>query len=217
MNAEFASSSAPIKLYRHPLSGHCHRVEMMLSILDLPYELVDLDLLQGAHKAPAFLDLNPFGQVPVLDDNGTIVSDSNAILVYLVEAYGKETGWLPRAPGVAAAVQRWLSLTVSHLATGPARARWPTLTGASDTPETETARAISHAFLEQMEGLISGQHYLAGEAPTIADVSAYAYIAHAPEGGVSLAAYPKVRAWIDRVEALQGFVPMQASPLPELA
>lgn len=217
MTPDFPANAAPIKFYRHPLSGHCHRVEMMLSILDLPYELVEVDLLKGAHKAPEFLELNLLGQVPVIDDNGTLVADSNAILVYLVQAYGAGTDWLPTAPKSAAEVQRWLSLTVSHVATGPSRARWRTLIGAGDTPETGEAREASHAFLGLMEGMIAGRDFLVGDSPTIADVAAYAYIAHAPEGGVSLADYPLVRAWIDRVQGIKGFVPMQASPIPEIA
>ena len=72
-------SPPAIKLYRHPLSGHAHRVQLMLSLLKLPMEPVDLDMAIGAHKKPEFLAINPFGQVPVIDDNGTILSDSNAI------------------------------------------------------------------------------------------------------------------------------------------
>jgi len=217
MNPDFPASAAPIKFYRYPLSGHCHRVEMMLSILDLPFDLIEVDLMQGAHKATAFLELNMFGQVPVIDDNGTIISDSNAILIYLVQAYGADSGWLPTAPKQAAEVQRWLSLTVSHMASGPSRARWRTLIGAGDTPETDAARKASHVFLSQMEGLIAGRDFLVGDRPTIADVASYAYIAHVPEGGVSLDCYPLVRAWVARVAALPGFVPMAASPIPEPA
>ncbi len=217
MKPGFPTRSAPIKFYHFPLSGHCHRVEMMLTILELPFERIAVDLLQRAQKAPEFLDLNIFGQVPVIDDNGTIIADSNAILVYLCQAYGADTGWLPCAPKQAAEVQRWLSLTVSHIASGPSRARWRTLTGAGDTPETEEARKASHAFLAQMERLIAGRDFLVGDSPTIADVAAYAYIAHVPEGGVALDCYPLVRAWLMRVETLPGFVPMPASPIPEPA
>lgn len=78
----------PIKLYNFPLSGHAHRVELMLSLLELPTELLFVDLANGAHKRPEFLAINPFGQVPVIDDGGTVISDSNAILVYLAKKYG---------------------------------------------------------------------------------------------------------------------------------
>lgn len=87
MNKLFPAANSPIKAYRHALSGHCHRVELMLSLLDIPYETIDLDLAKGAHKAPEYLELNPLGQVPVIDDNGVTLADSNAINVYLVTKY----------------------------------------------------------------------------------------------------------------------------------
>lgn len=99
--------SNPIKLYNFPKSGHAHRIELMLSLLNLPTELVFVDLAKGAHKQPDFLALNPFGQVPVIDDNGTVIADSNAILVYLAKKYDNGT-WLPEEPAAAARVQRWL-------------------------------------------------------------------------------------------------------------
>lgn len=87
-----------IKLYGFPLSGHSHRVELMLSLLGLPTEFVQVDLKQGAHKAPEFIaSINPFGQVPAIDDNGVVLADSNAILVYLANTYGNGQ-WLPSDP-----------------------------------------------------------------------------------------------------------------------
>lgn len=64
MNANFPTHAEPIKLYRHPKSGHCHRVELMMALLDLPYQTIDIDVANGAHKAPSFLAMSPLGQVP---------------------------------------------------------------------------------------------------------------------------------------------------------
>ncbi len=199
-------SRPAIKLYRHPLSGHAHRVELLLSLLDLPTELVSVDLANGAHKHADFLALNPFGQVPVIDDAGTVLSDSNAILVYLAKRYGNGR-WLPEDPLAAARVQRWLSVAAGQVAYGPAAARLITVFGASFNAEEVINRA--HGLFTVMEGELSAVPFLAGAEPTIADVANYAYIAHAPEGNVSLQAYPNVRAWLARIEALPGFVPMQ--------
>ncbi len=196
----------PIKVYRYPLSGHCHRVELLLSLLGLPVALVDVDLLKGANKTPEFLALNPFGQVPVLDDGGTVVADSNAILVYLALRYGGER-WLPTEPAGAAAVQRWLSVAAGPIAFGPAAARLVTVFGAP--PDAGEAQKRAHALLQILEAELGRRTFLVGDAPTIADVAAYAYLAHAPEGNVSLGAYANVRAWLGRIEALPGFVPMQ--------
>jgi glutathione S-transferase len=198
----------PIKLYRHPLSGHSHRVQLLLSLLGLPTELIDVDLRAGAHKQPSFLAMNPFGQVPVIDDGGTLVADANAILVYLARKYDGDA-WLPADPLGAARVQRWLSVAAGQLAHGPAAARLVTVFGAKlDADELITR---SHALLRVMNAELARHDFLAGERPTIADVACYTYIAHAPEGNVSLAEYRQVRAWLARVAALPGFMPMQAT------
>src|SRR5204862_8226632 len=115
--------SSPIRLYRHPLSGHAHRVELFLALLGLPFETVDVDLLQGEQRSPAFLAVNPFGEVPAIQDGDVTLADSNAILVHLALRYDASGQWLPRTPLAMAAVQRWLSMAAGPLAFGPALAR----------------------------------------------------------------------------------------------
>jgi glutathione S-transferase len=206
-----AHPTHPLRLHRHRLSGHSHRAELMLALLGLPYELVDIDLVGRAHKGPDFLAMNAFGQIPVLKDGDVTLADSNAILVYLAGTYG-DPSWLPRSPLGAAAVQRWLSVAAGQLAHGPAAARLANVFGAS--PPAADLVARSHALLAVVQGhLESGAPVLAADHPTIADVALYTYVAHAPEGGVSLADYPAVRAWLGRIEALPGFVPMVPSPV----
>ncbi|MFK0093772.1 glutathione S-transferase family protein [Pseudomonas sp. NPDC090592] len=197
--------SNPIKLYNFPKSGHAHRIELMLSLLDLPTELVFVDLAKGAHKQPDFLALNPFGQVPVIDDNGTVIADSNAILVYLAKKYDNGT-WLPEEPAAAARVQRWLSVAAGPLAFGPAAARLVTVFGAAFNTDEVITRA--HTLLKVIDAELAKAPFLAGNTPTIADIANYSYIAHAPEGNVSLEPYANVRSWLARIESLPGFVPM---------
>lgn len=198
--------SRAIKLYHHPLSAHAHRVELLLALLELPTELVLVDLARRAHKHPEFLALNSFGQVPVIDDDGAIVSDSNAILVYLAKKYGNGR-WLPEDPLGAARVQCWLSVAAGQVAFGPAAARLVTVFGAHFNVDDALTRA--HALFRVMDGELARMPFLAGDAATIADVANYASIAHAPEGNVPLEYYHNIRAWLARVEALPGFVPMQ--------
>ncbi|MEB0047071.1 MULTISPECIES: glutathione S-transferase [unclassified Pseudomonas] len=193
------------KLYNFPRSGHAHRVELMLSLLALPTELIFVDLAKGEHKQPEFLALNAFGLVPVLDDQGVVLADSNAILVYLAQKYGNGR-WLPTDPVGAAKVQRWLSVAAGPLASGPARARLITVFGASYNAQEVIANA--HALLKVIDQELATTHYLVGSEPTIADISAYSYIAHAPEGNVSLEDYANIRAWLVRIEALPGFIGM---------
>lgn len=201
------TTAAPIKLYRHALSGHSHRVELLLSLLGLERELIDVDLAAGEHKTPAFLGKNPLGQVPVLEDGGELIADSNAILVYLARKYDPAGTWLPVDPRRGAEVQRFLSIAAGEIAHGPAAARLVTVFGAG--LDHDSARAGAEALFEFLETHLGARPYLAGDQITLADIAAYAYIAHAPEGGVSLEPWPRIRAWLERIEALPGFVGMQ--------
>ena len=198
-----------IKLYRHPLSGHSHRAQLLLSLLGLSAELVDVDLAAGEHKQAAFLARNGFGQVPVLEDGDSTIADSNAILVYLAERYDAGNTWLPADPALAAEVQRFLSTAAGQVASGPAAARLVNVFGAA--LDHKRAIDVAHNVLGVLESHLEGRDWLVGNQPTIADVANYAYIAHAPEGDVSLDNYPQVRAWLQRIAALPGFVPMQAT------
>lgn len=198
-----------ITLYRHALSGHSHRVEAFLSILGLNADIVNVDLANGAHKQADYLEKNRFGQVPVLEDGENILSDSNAILVYLATRYDTSRTWLPEALLDAAEVQRFLSVAAGKIAYGPAAARLVNVFGA--TLDHEVAISTAHAILADIDAHLEGRDWLATEQPTIADIANYAYIAHAPEGGVSLTNYTNVLAWLQRIENLPGFVSMQST------
>lgn len=199
--------STPLHLYRMAVSGHCHRVELMLSLLGLPYETVDVDLLAGAQRRPEFLALNPLGQVPVLaDGEGLVLSDSNAILVYLARRYAPDGAWLPRDAAGAARLQRWFSLAAGCLDSGPAKARFAALVG---RPVDPACLAEGRRLFDFMELELAGRDWLLdGPAPSLADIALYSYSAQAPIGGLSLEAWPRLRAWLARVEALPGFIPL---------
>ncbi len=200
-----------IRVHGFPLSGHCHRVELMLSLLGLPFERLEVDLFNGAHKRPDFLAKNPFGQIPVFEDGEVVLADSNAILVYLATRYDRSRRWLPQDPVAAAQVQRWLAVAAGELAHGPAAARLVALFGMP--LDAARARTIAGQLYGVLEAHLRIQGFLVGSEPTIADVALYSYTAHAPEGGVSLEPYPGVRAWLARIEALPGFVAMPRSTL----
>ncbi|MYM41426.1 glutathione S-transferase family protein [Duganella qianjiadongensis] len=195
-----------MKLYGIPLSGHTHRVELFLKLLQLPHEYVMVDLANGEHKQAAFLAKNAFGEIPVLEDGDVTLADSNAILVYLASRYDVSGLWLPRDAVVAAQVQRWLSIAAGKIAGGPATARLVNVFGAQRN--LAAAQSMATQLFGVMEQELQQRSWLAGEHPTIADVACYSYIAHAPEGGISLKPYPKLRAWLDAIRALPGFVTM---------
>jgi glutathione S-transferase len=195
-----------LTLYGFPLSGHSHRAELMLNLLGLDYQAVHVDLAKGEQKEADFLALNRFGAVPVLRDDDFVIADSNAILVYLALRYDPKRRWLPEDARRAAEVERFLSVAQGPVRNGPAMARVGRVFGAKvDFPACEQIAANLFAVLEAH---LPDRVWLVGEAPTIADVSCYSYIAHAPEGGIALEPFPAIRAWLGRVEALPGFVPM---------
>ena len=193
----------PITLYGLKQSGHSHRAELMLRLLGLPFAFQEVDIFAGAQRAESFRRLNPFGTVPVIDDGGTVVADSVAILVYLANRYDPSRAWLPADPAAAAQVQRWLSAAQGWLAFGPARARVVVKFGGKH--DLAVAQALAERLFQVLEAELKDRAYLVGDHPTLADVALYSYTAVAPEGGVALDPYPAIQSWLQRVEALPHF------------
>ena len=193
-----------IRIHSFPLSGHAHRIELFASLAGIGHEVINVDLAAGEHKKEPFLTLNPAGQVPVIEDGDTVISDSNAILVYLARKYAPS--WLPTDPVAEAEVQKFLTLAAGEIAFGPAAARLINVFNAPLDPGF--AATVAERVLGKLEAHLEGRDFLVGDAPTIADVAIYSYTAHAPEGGISLDAYPKVRRLLGNLEALSGFKPM---------
>lgn len=209
-----ARPAQPIRLFTTLLSGHGHRVKLFLTLLDLPFEVVELNMKAGDNRKPEYLALNPFGQVPTIQDGDLTLFDSNAILVYLAKRYG-DSSWLPDDPVGAAAVQRWLSLAAGPIAYGPCTARLVTVFGAPY--DHQNAKNVAVKLFDVIEQELAGKPFAAGDQVTIADIAAHTYIAHAPEGGVSLDPYPNIRAWLSRVEALPRFIAMPTTKAGLLA
>lgn len=203
--------SPNIALHGTEISGHTHSVELLLRVLDLPYRFVPSPA--EVRRSAEFLALNPLGQVPVLQDGGVTLVDSNAILLYLAKRYGARGRWLADDPVAAARVQRWLSISAGELAHGPNVARLIVIRGAPGDHAAAVATACR--LLRFTEAHLSDRAYLAADYPTIADLACYSYIAHAPEGGIPLTLYPAVRAWLRRIAKAPGFKAMPASsPAP---
>lgn len=198
----------PIRLYGGKLSGHSHRVELFLRLLDLPFEFAATP--PPDRKTPAFLAMNAFGEIPVIDDSGITIADSNAILVYLATRYDKSRTWLPVEAVELAQVQRWLSVAAGPLAFGPATARLGTVFGRSVDRERSTE--IADRLFKVMDEHLAQRKFVATDVPTIADIACYSYTRAAPEGGVPLEPHPNIIRWLERIEALPRFEPMPPAP-----
>ncbi|MEM9484289.1 MAG: glutathione S-transferase [Cyanobacteria bacterium P01_F01_bin.116] len=200
-------------LYGHPMSGNSYKVKLMLSLLGLDYEWVTVDLLKGEHKQPEFLNLNPFGQVPVLTDGDMVLADAQGALSYLARQYDKNGPWLPTEPAALAEVIRWLSITAGEVRQGPESARLYHLFGVKAI-NIERATEKAAFILDQLNQHLSNHEWLVGKAPTIADVAVFPYVALSPDGKIDLSPYTNVLSWIERIKQLPGFVGMRGIEAP---
>ena len=194
-----------IRLYGAPLSGNAYKARLLLELLGLEYEETVIDLQAGENRTETFLALNPRGQIPTLVDGEVTVWDSQAILVYLARRYGE--AWLPMEPAPMAGIMQWLALAENELLFGLARARAVKFFGRDF--DLASCQGYGRAGLEVLERRLAGHEWLAAGKPTIADIACMPYAALSYMGDIPLDDYPSVRAWIDRVRALPGFVAME--------
>src|SRR5581483_3112206 len=196
-----------LKLHDLELSGNCYKVRLFCSLLGLKVDLAPVDFLAGAHKKSPLIDKNPFGEIPVLEDGNVVLRDSQAILVYLARKFGGES-WLPTDAAGMAEVVSWLMVAENEIARGPGDARLHDKFGFK--LDAGQAREKAKRIIGLIEQPLAKRDWLAAGRPTIADIACMPYIALSHEGGISLQPYPRVRAWIDRIKALPGFVTMPA-------
>jgi glutathione S-transferase len=194
-----------MKLYDLTLSGNCYKVRLLAALAGIPLEIVAVDFLAGEHKRPPLIDLNPWGELPILVDGEVVLRDSQAILLYLGAQYSGEA-WLPRDATGLGAVAQWLSTSANEIQNGPGAARLAEKFGFP----IDKADALKRAgrILALIDAHLARHRWLALERPTIADCAVFPYVALAPEGGISLEPYPHLRQWIGRIKELAGFVPM---------
>lgn len=191
-----------IKLYTSKGSGNGFKIRVMLSLLGLAFEEIVIYTADGEHKKAPYLAINPRGQVPTLDDDGTIVWDSMAILVYLARKYGGET-WLPTDPKGMAEVTQWLALAANEIQYGLQYARG-ILKGIRKGDYDDYA-ARARLALDVLEKHLQSNAWLACGRPTIADIACHSYVALADEAKLPLANYPAASAWIGRLAALPNY------------
>ncbi|MEH6688383.1 MAG: glutathione S-transferase [Halopseudomonas sabulinigri] len=192
-----------MKLYDLEPSGNCYKVRLFASLINLNLELVAVDFVNGEHKKPPLLDLNPLGQLPVLQDGSLVLRDSQAILVYLAGTYGG-LAWWPAHPQGQAEIMQWLSFAGNEVEHSVCAARLVTQFGNDlDKPAALSRAAV---ILPILDAHLAQHDWLAIGRPTIADCAVYPYVALAPEGDVDLAPYRHIARWLARVEGLPGYL-----------
>lgn len=194
-----------IKLYDSALSGNCHKVRMMLGFLELPYEKINTEWARGEHLADGYRQVNPRAQLPAIDDNGLIVWDSQAILVYLARQYGDEA-WYPRNVVAETRTIQWLMVANEELQ-AIAQARVICLMKKGDAM-LDFYQQKARAGLQVLESRLNSAEWLTDNRPNIADVACFPYTGLAYQGGLELNAYPGICSWIKRIKSLDNYTEM---------
>jgi len=194
-----------MELFDFAPSGNCHKICLFLSLLQVPYQPVPIDVVNLQQKSEPFLMMNPFGQLPVLKDGETVVWDSQAILLYLARKYAAPS-WLPLDAVGMSRVMEWLSTAANEVARGPSSLRVYHKFGRAIA--MEDALQATASVLPILEQQLKAGDWLAARHITIADIAIYPYIALAPEGKIDLTPYPAICQWICRIQALPNYVGM---------
>jgi glutathione S-transferase len=190
-----------VKAYVWKQSGNSYKLRVMLALLKVPHEEIMVDFPGGEHKQPAFLKLNPRGQVPVLVDGDLVLWDSSAGLVYLARKYGGEQ-WLPTPPAEMAQVMNWVAFSGNEMLFGLQYARRGVMRNVWTVGNLEQCQQAGHVALGVLEQRLKQNNWLALGRPTIADIACYPYAETAPEGRIALDPYPATVAWLARCKAL---------------
>ncbi|MDF2371536.1 MAG: glutathione S-transferase N-terminal domain-containing protein [Rhizobiaceae bacterium] len=207
-----------LKLYNYTLSGSCYKVRLLLDFLDLDYERIPVDFFPGKeHKTLDFLDINPLGQIPVLEDGPMRLRDAQAILAHLANSYDETGHWLPRAPALFGPVMMWLMFAGNEIMAASA-ARLHDVLGYE--LDIEAARANAHAAFRVLddhltERALIGKTWIVSDHPTIADIACFPYTALSGDGGIGHEEYPAMRNWMRAFRRLPGF--NAVSGIPEFA
>lgn len=202
-----------ITLYDYELSGNCYKLRLFMNMLGVEYEKVGIEFFPGKeHKSDAFLAINPLGQLPVLDDDGFVLRDAQAVLTYLAARYDTSGRWYPTADARdLAEVNMWLAFANEITGTASAARLHDLL---SYDLDAEKARAGAHALFRVLDERLwfsereDGGWICQGDHPTVADIACFPYIMLSDQGSISLMDYPALRRWTDLVKRLPRFIPM---------
>jgi glutathione S-transferase len=200
-------------LYDYELSGNCYKLRLFMSFLHIPHKTVSIDFYPGReHKSDWFLKINPLGQLPVIDDDGLILRDAQAILVYLASRYDSTGLWYPGADAaLLGEISQWLAFADGITATASAARLHD---GMFYDLDLEVARAVAHRLFRILDehlwfGEQEARDWICAAAhPTIADVACFPYIMLSEEGGIFRQDYPAIRRWCDRFKRIKGFIVM---------
>ena len=201
------------KLYDFELSVNCYKCRLLMSILKVEFEIIPVDFYPGLeHKSQEFKEINPLGHIPVLDDNGYVIRDAHAILVYLAAKYDASQTWYPTTnPELLGETASWMLFAEGTTNTASAARLHINLGYDFNLPVVQAGAHKLFRFLDEHLWFRkkAGIDWVCNAAqPTIADIALFPDVVLAEEGGISLFEYPSLRLWTDRVKRIPGFIVM---------
>jgi glutathione S-transferase len=199
-----------VLLYDSPVSGNCYKVRLLLAHLGISYERRELSVVDRSNRPDVLGDLNPAQRVPTLVlDDGRALGESGAILWYFAEG----TAFVPEDRYERAQMLQWMFFEQYDHEPALAVVRfWVAYSGRPEAfaDRLEERMAAGYRALDAMERHLDGRQFFVGDHLSLADIALYAYTHVAPEGGFELDSYPAIGAWLDRVAAEPGHVPIDA-------
>ena len=195
-----------VRLYDFLPSGNGYKIRLLLTQIGMPFERIEINILEGESRTPEFLSKNPNGKIPILEIcKNQYLAESNAILMYLSEG----TEFLPYDRCLKAKVLQWLFFEqYSHEPFIATSRYWISILGKADEYKEalEEKREGGYAALEVMENHLTGKTFFVGERYTIADIALFAYTHLADEGGFDLSRFKAIQTWIERVKAQSRYI-----------
>lgn len=208
-------------LYNYVLSGNCYKIRLMAALLGVPYVTRAVNFYPAfEHRSEEMLALNPAGTLPVMQAGELVLTETTAMLAWLGLRHDPGGTWYPAAdPVLGPQVQQWLAFS-GRLTNSAGAARlmamvnWP---GDLEAAKTAAVKDLREIELHLSDRVLEGKTWLVGDAPTIADIACFPYVALSPDAGLEHDGYPAVRNWLYAVRGLPGFVTMPGiHPLHEL-
>lgn len=197
-----------MKLYQHPLSGNARRAVMTALHLEIPVELVLVDLAQGAQREPAYLALNPSGRVPTLVDGGFVLTESHAIMQYLADGSPRGGDVYPRDVKARALVHQWHYWNAHHFQPAVGTLNFEHLIkrfrglGDADPGEVRRGERLFHDCARVLDAHLAKQPWLVGSALTLADLAVATPLMAIHTAKLPIRDYTSILGWLDRVRAL---------------
>ena len=204
--------SVSFTLYNYVLSGNCYKVRLLAALLGVNYETVAVDFHPGKeHQQEKFLSLNPAATLPVLVFDETVLTETQAMLVWLAETHDASGLWWPtKNPHEIVSVLQWLGFS-SRLSATVGELRLHSML--NKVIDVDSARSGAIKVLRELESHLTeqrllGMQWLTGDHPTVADIACFPYAALSPDAGIEHDDYPAIRSWMHALRSLDRFLTM---------